>query len=253
MVVSAPMTPRVKLLREIFLILGGEIIDVELTPEHMDLAFELALERYRQRSANSVSERFSFLELLPDQTEYRLPDEVIEVRNLYRRGTTGTASGTGVNFDPFGAAFVNQVSVGLGSGAGSLLTYELFTGFQELVGRMFGLFINYKWHQATHTLFIERHIRGKETILMQIYVKKSEDELLADINAKPWLRDYTTARCKIMLAEARGKFASMVGPQGGTTLNADALKAEGQAELDRLEKEVSEQFDQEMGYSFVIG
>ena len=246
-------TARQKLIEEINLILGGGMVRVELTPKHFDVALDLALERYRQRSSNSVSERYLFLDLQPEQSEYVLPHEVTMIKQLYRRGTSGTASGTGVNFDPFGAAFVNQSSIGLGSGSGSLLTYELYAGFQETVGRMFGLFINYAWNPSTHVLSITRHIKAKETILAHIMVNRSEEELLGDIYSKPWLRDYTTARCKIMLGEARGKFSSIVGPQGGSTMNADALKAEGEAELARLELEVSTQVDQDMGYGFIMG
>lgn len=247
------ITARQKLLKDVGLALGVGMVRVELTPEHYELAFDQALERYRQRSSNSVAERITFIDLQPEQTHYVLPKEVTLVRQLYRRGTSGTASGTGVAFDPFGAAFVNQSSIGLGSGSGSLLTYELYAGFQETVGRMFGLFINYTWDPATHTMVIGRHVKAKETLLAQIYVVKSEEELLADLYARPWLRDYTTAKCKIMLGEARSKFASIVGPQGGTTLNGDAMKQEGLAELERLEQEVSTQVDQDMGYGFIIG
>lgn len=247
------ISARAKLIKELNLLLGGGMVRVELTPEHFELAVDLAFDRYRQRSSNAVSERYTFVELQPDQTEYVFPSEVTLVKQLYRRGTTGTASGTGLMFDPFGAAFVNQTSIGLGSGQGSLLTYELFAGFQETVGKMFGLFINYTWNSATHTISITRHIRSRETILAQIYVNRSEEELLSDTYARPWLRDYALAKSKIMLAEARGKFQNIVGPQGGTSLNADALKAEGQAELERLEHEVANQIDQDTGYGFIIG
>lgn len=247
------ISARQKLLKEVGLSLGVGMVRVELTPDHYELAFDLALDRYRQRSSNSVAERVTFIDLQPEQTHYVLPQEVTLVKQLYRRGTSGTASGTGVAFDPFGAAFVNQSSIGLGSGSGSLLTYELYAGFQETVGRMFGLFINYTWDPASHTLVIGRHVKAKETILAQIYVVKSEEELLADLYARPWLRDYTTAKCKVMLGEARSKFASIVGPQGGTTLNGDALKAEGLAELERLELEVATQVEQDAGYGFIIG
>jgi hypothetical protein len=244
---------RQKIIREIRLLLGHGMVEVELTPDHYELAIDLALDRYRQRSSNSVSERITFVDLQPEQTKYVMPKEVILVKQLYRRGTSGTASGTGVAFDPFGASFVNQSGIGLGQGAGSLLTYELYSQFQETIGRMFGLFINFTWDPVTHTFDIVRHIKSKETIIAQILVERSEEELLADLYARPWIRDYTSARCKIMLGEARGKFQSIVGPQGGTSLNADTLKQEGQAELDRLEQEVANQIEQDAGYGFILG
>ena len=56
-----------------------------------------------------------------------------------------------------------------------------------------------------------------------------------------------------MLGEARSKFNQIAGPQGGTTLNGDALKQEAQAEIDRLEAEVITQTAGGQGYSFLIG
>ena len=46
--------------------------------------------------------------------------------------------------------------------------------------------------------------------------------------AEQWIKDYTLASCKYMLGEAREKFATIAGPQGGTSLNGSTLKAEAQ-------------------------
>jgi hypothetical protein len=56
-----------------------------------------------------------------------------------------------------------------------------------------------------------------------------------------------------MLGEARSKFATIAGPQGGSTLNGDALKGEAQAEMEKLEAEVATQMAGGIGYGFTIG
>lgn len=249
-------TPRQIMIDEIRLFLGGGIIKLETdrNPQSYEAAVDMALEIYRSRSSNAVEERFAFLELQPDQASYYLPKEVREVRQLFRRGPTGTASGTGGYFDPFGAAWVNQYSVSGGmANQGSLVTYELFTGFQELVGRMFGLHINFSWNEEAHRLDVMRHIRAPETVLMWIYNERSEESLMKDQTARPWIRRYATAVVKQILGQARGKFASVVGPQGGTTLNGDALLAQAESEIAQLIQEVENQVDQNMGYGFIIG
>ena len=43
-----------KLQKEIELRLGGGMIDVELDPEHYELAADKALQKYRQRAENAV-------------------------------------------------------------------------------------------------------------------------------------------------------------------------------------------------------
>jgi hypothetical protein len=249
------LTQRQKLLGEVYRTLGGGIVRVELTPEHLDDALNFALETYRQRSSHSTEERVAFLDVVPGQNVYILPSEIIEVRQVFRRGTSGTTSGTGSNFEPFGAAFVNQTAMGLssGGGQGKLVTFELMAGFQELVGRMFGAYINFTWHAEAHRIELVRDIRSPETMLLWVYNYRPEEYLLNDLYARPWLKRFTIAQSKLVLGEARSKFGSVAGPQGGTTLNGDALIQQGQTEIDNLHIELANQLEQSMGYGFIIG
>lgn len=248
-------TQREILIKEVFRRLGGGMVKVELTNDHYEDALNFALATYRQRSANSVEERFTFLELQPDQSEYYLPKEVIEVRQIMRSGNGGLVSGVGANFEPFAASATNQMLLGSSgkSGMPSLVTYELFTGFQELVGKMFGFHIMFNWHPTQNRLDIMRKPAAIESVMLWIYAHRTDELILSDPYARPWLLRFTTAQAKVMLGEARSRFGSFVGPQGGTTLNGDALKAEGQQEMDNLLLELSNQVEQNVGYGFVIG
>ena len=73
--------------------LGGGMVDVELDPIHYETALKKALTRYRQRSDGSVEESYLFLTTVVDQNEYVLPNEVIEVRQIFRR-SVGSRPGT---------------------------------------------------------------------------------------------------------------------------------------------------------------
>ena len=57
------MAARDDLTKEIELRLGGGMVDVELDPEHYNLAITKSLEKYRQRSENAVEESFLVLQL----------------------------------------------------------------------------------------------------------------------------------------------------------------------------------------------
>jgi hypothetical protein len=136
---------------------------------------------------------------------------------------------------------------------GGLATYDLFSQHQELVGRMFGSFIEFKWNPTSKKLTLLQRPRAEEEILLYAYNYRPDNELLNDYLAAQWIKDYTLAACKYMLGEARSKFATIAGPQGGSTLNGDTLKAEAQQEMDKLEQEVSLAVPGGVGYSFVIG
>ena len=49
------------------------------------------------------------------------------------------------------------------------------------------------------------------------------------------------------------KFASIAGPQGGTTLNGAALKSEGQALLDKLDEEIKNYVDGGQPLTWIMG
>lgn len=248
-------TQREQLIKEVHRRLGGGMVKIELTQEHFEDALNFALATYRQRSSNSVEERLAFLELQPDQSEYTLPNEIQEVRQIFRAGVTGATSGVGNFFEPFGAQIANQTMLG-GTGStsqSSLVTYELFTGFQELVGTMFGAHIMFNWHPTRHRLDIVRKPRAPETVMLWVYCTRPDELILTDTYARPWILRFTTAQAKYMLGEARSRFGTFVGPQGGTTLNGDALKSEGQMEMDNLLLELSNQVEQNIGYGFLFG
>ena len=67
------------------------------------------------------------------------------------------------------------------------------------------------------------------------------------------IKDYTLAKWKYMLGEGSSKFATVAGPQGGTSLNGDALKAEAQAEMEKLEQDLALAVAGGVGYGFTIG
>ena len=93
------MAKRDELIKEIELRLGGQMVDVELDPEHYDLAIKKSFEKYRQRSENAVEEAFVELSVQVDVAEYTLSDNIIDVYTLYRRGS-GTLAGSG-GIEPF--------------------------------------------------------------------------------------------------------------------------------------------------------
>lgn len=235
--------------------LGDGMVDVELDPKHYETALERALGKYRQRGDSSVEESYMFLTTVEDQNTYVLPKEVIEVRQIFRRSIgsrTGSGQG-GTVFEPFNMAYTNTYLLS-SSNMGGILTYELFAQYQELVGRMFGSFIEFKWHQQSHKLtLLQRPRNSDEELLLYCYNYRPDIGILNDMYATQWVKDYTLANCKVMLGQAREKFAQIAGPQGGTSLNGGTLKSEGAAEIERLEAELATQVAGGRGYTFIIG
>lgn len=236
------------------LMLGDGMVDVELDPSHYEVALEKSLAVFRQRSDNSVEESYAFLKLEEDKNEYILPKEIQQVRQIFRRsiGSRSGGGGGGTVFEPFNLAYTNTYLLS-STNMGGLLTYELFAQYQELVGRMFGSFINFTWNPQNKKLVIQQRPRTEEEVMLWVYNIKPDFAIINDTYSGQWIKDYTLANCKMILGQAREKFAQIAGPQGGSSLNGAALKQEAQAEIERLTAELTTAVPGGIGYSWIVG
>lgn len=327
--------------------LADGIVDVELEQEHYLSSVKQALNRYRQRSQNSVEESYAFLELLPETQEYILPREVVTVRQVFRRGIGSVTGTTASQFEPFASGYLNTYMLVAGR-VGGLANYELFTQYQEQAMKMFGGHMNFIWNPTSKKLTLVRKMPATgrayvrlssltssgtapgsvitivtedvwnvgvgdslyitncrvggyngnyqiqtvntttktvtitatselqdtsvvtidlrstqvysprtdtpaETVLLHLYNYKPDSMLLNDHLIFPWLQDYAYAMAKSMLGEARSKFGQLAGPQGGTTLNGEALKQEAAADMERLDQELKNYVDGSMPLTWIIG
>ena len=233
--------------------LGSQIIDLELDPEHYEAAYQKTIGTYRQRANNAYEESYSFMYLVKDENIYQLPQEVISVRQIFRR-TFGDSTGPfASNFDPFSQASLNVYLMNFNV-AGGLATYDFYSQYVELAARMFGGYMNYTWNPVTKKLQLIRDPKGSgEQVLIWVYQLKPEVNLLQDYQIQQWIKDYMTAVCKMIIGEAREKFATIAGPQGGGSLNGAAMKSEAQAQMDAKILELTNYVDGSQPITWVIG
>ena len=329
--------------------LGDQIVDVELDKEHYELSVKQALTKYRQKAQNAVEESYAFLDLLPETQEYILPNNIMEVRQIFRRGIGSTTGTTASQFEPFASGYLNTYMLVAGR-VGGLTNYELFTQYQELAMTMFGGYMNFTWNRVTKKLTLIRKIpqyghsyfsltslsasgtavgstitmqlshpvalvannslyiqncqvlgysgqyrvnsvdatgtvitvlatqslgattvtgfnlsstqvwspevdgiNNCESILLWIYNYKPDSMLLSDPQVYPWLQEYSLAFCKSILGQARGKFASVAGPQGGSQLNGAALLQEANEEMTKLEEDLKNYVDGSQPLTWITG
>jgi hypothetical protein len=233
--------------------LGDGIIDLELDPEHYEAAYRYAISTYRQRGQNAYEESYMLLEVQANQNSYILPQEVTRVRQAFRR-TVGLETGpSATSFDPFSSAISNTYLLNYNY-AGGLATYDFYAQYVELAARMFGGYVIYTFNPVTKEIQFVRDFKGTgERILLWTDNMKPEITLLQDPNIGNWITSWTLAQCKLTIGEAREKFGTIAGPQGGTTLNGAAMKAEGAALQVALIDELKAYVDGSEPLSWVIG
>ena len=131
----------------------------------------------------------------------------------------------------------------------------------DLAMRMFGGFMNFYWNKVTKKLTLVRkqpfgganNTVQSETVMLHVFNYKPDIMLLNDPQVFPWIQDYAYALTSISIGQAREKFASIAGPQGGTSLNGTALKQEGQALLDKLDEEIKNYVDGGQPLTWLMG
>ena len=241
--------------------LGDGIVDVELDKEHYEMAINQALIKYRQKAQNSTEESYASLTLLPETQEYILPKEVTQVRQIFRRGIGSVTGTTASQFEPFSSGYLNTYMLVAGR-VGGLTNYELFVDYQKLAMKMFGGFMNFTFNPVTKKLTVVRKmpyqganppIEQQESVLLWIFNTKPDAMIFNDPQAFPWIQEYAYSFAKRILGEARSKFAQIAGPQGGTSLNGDALKNEAQAEMEKLEEELKMYVDGSQPLTWLMG
>jgi hypothetical protein len=250
---STLQTLKQNLIKYVELQLASQIIDLELDAEHYEAAYQKTVGTYRQRAQNAYEESYTFMELVKDVSIYTLPQEVITVRQIFRR-TFGDSTGPfASNFDPFSQASMNVYLMNFNV-AGGLATYDFYSQYVELAGRMFGAYMNYTFNPVTKKLQLIRDPKGSgENVLLWTYNLKPEVNLLSDFQISQWIRDYMVANCKMIIGEAREKFGTIAGPQGGGTLNGTAMKNEAQVQIDKLELDLKNYVDGSQPLTWVIG
>jgi hypothetical protein len=233
--------------------LGDQIIDLELDPAHYESAYQKTIGTYRQRAQNAYEESYSFFDLIKDQNIYTLPQEIISVRQCFRR-TFGDATGPfASNFDPFSQASLNVYLMNFNV-AGGLATYDFYSQYVELAGRMFGAYFNYTYNPVTKKLQLMRDPKNTgEAVLIWTYNLKPEINLLSDYQISQWIRDYMVANAKMIIGEAREKFAQIAGPGGGSSLNGAAMKSEAKEAMLALEDQLVRYVDGSQPITWVIG
>ena len=233
--------------------LGDGIIDLELDPQHYEAAYDYTIKIYRQRAQNSTVESYTLMTVERNVDTYTLPSEFINVRALFRR-TVGLETGpSSTSFDPFSSAILNTYLLNYNY-TGGLATYDFYAGYVELAARMFGGYVTYTFNPVTKVLRVVRDFKGSgERILIWADVQKPETQLLQDPGSGIWITDFILATLKITIGEAREKFATIVGPQGGSSLNGAAMKTEGKEQQKELIDELKRYVDYSQPLTWIQG
>lgn len=225
---------RKSLITEMRYELGYPVVDVELTKEQMDYALTVALQTLRQRSGLAYKRGFFFMAIPANQQRFYLSNKIsgmnkiVDVMGVYRMTSAFLASAHGAGV--YGQIVMQHL---YNMGTFDLLSYHIMAEYTKLMEMLFAARLTFTWNEQTRELMImNRFAMNERMVCIEATEERTEQDIMSDRYARPWIRRYAAATCRIMLAETRGKFSTLPGAGGGITLNAAELRQAGNAEIE---------------------
>lgn len=232
---------RRKLHDDIRSMLGHPVVQVELTKEQLDICADLALMELRKYSSFSYKRGVFFLDLKPNQQTYMMTNKcvgfnkVVGVNSIHR--TRGFAVRGGSDNDMYSFAAIQRL---YSMGTFDMLTYHLVSAYMEELETLFANRIMFNWNELDRELGLFQVISKRERVLVDCYFERTEQDLMIDRQTGLWLQRWALAEAKMILAQSRGKFATLPGPNGATTLNGSELQAQAEEEKTKLREQLED-------------
>lgn len=229
--------------------LGDPSKKVELTKEQLNICINNSLKMLRKNSSLSYRRELFFLDVFPCQQQYLLKDEcvgfnkIVDVAAIYRcRGSF--FGGNGVYGDGLFAWSALQQLYSLGTF--DTLSFHLVSSYVKDLQILFADNIIYEWIETTRQLKMYKSFYAWERVLIDAYIERTEQDLLLDRQTTMWLQRWAIAEAKLQLAQVRGAFVTLPGPNGNVTMNAQDLIAQAQQEMQMLEEELHDPVNQSL-------
>jgi hypothetical protein len=242
--------------------LGDPSQRVELTNDQIDEAINSALLNIRKYSGYGYDREMFFLDLKPNQQKYLLTNrcvgfnKIVTINNLWRlrSGFLNGTSGAG-GYDVFGYAALLHLYK---TGTFDTLSYHLVSSYIEDMQMLFADHLTYNFIEERRELQLYHSVYSFERVLVDAYVEKPEQYLLTNRDTRNWIKRWATAESKQMLSQIRGKFQTLPGPNGSTTLNSQELITQAETEkaelMDELHDPAMQNLEQAgIGAHFIMG
>lgn len=251
---------RQALMTDIRMDLGYPVVDVELTPQQLDYAINVALQEFRARSGMAYTRGFFFMHVKPNEQRYYLTNKIsgmnkiVDVMGIYRLTSAflSSAHGAGV----YGQIVLQHL---YNMGTFDILSYHIMGEYTKLLEMLFAARLTFQWNEQKRELFINhRFPMAERMVCIEATVERTEQDLMSDRYVRSWIRRYASAMARMMLAEIRGKYSVLPGAGGGITLNAGDLRQQAQTMIDTCIAEIDDYIvdgpdEYGMGSQFTFG
>jgi hypothetical protein len=225
-------------------LIGGNLVDVELTAADYDTAFTRAKTKFQQHGNHGFEPEFYSLPVLTGENVYTLTSEVVEIIKVIRPSSgfyTDNPFHIAMIQDLISPLYRSNSGCGDASGVGDLLIYDLTLAYLEEIDRRRVTDVIFHYNPFNKKLILEQQPVGDETWLLHAYSTMT-DEIYREMF---WIQDWALSELKIILGMAYRKFSSLNTPAGDNSLPGTELIQEGRDDQARLIEDIKNFVDGE--------
>lgn len=233
----ARVKSRADLIEYVFRTLGEPVIDVELTEDQIDDIIDESIDKYSEYAYDGQMEKTFKVTLEAGVSQYVLDETISTIKEV-------RISNSSSPFTLPGGYVVHsnyQIS-GVGSRGGVAELKELLSKYQD-IENFFNIPINYDFNSNSHIITFFDNINSSDILIhANVYYRPGEVD---GIYNHQWIKEMTVAQCRLRWGNNIGKVSGAL--VGGATINFDAIAAQGQADIERLDVELLERWSPPLG------
>ena len=246
---------RAELIQYVLRKLGSPVVNIEITPDQLDDAVNDTLDDYLPRAYSGVEERFLLIQLEAGKQEYVLPYDVQAVLDVHDGPSEIMTSNHSDLFslNQFIAADIYRGGVS----KIDLVTYELTNELVSTMQILFSKKQTFDFNAISKKLFLFATPPATTGMILHVYrkVEPAEDPDVpgaekTNVYDQKWIKRMVVERARYQWGVNLMKYAGSVLPNG-MTLNADAIKATAEVEIEKLMEQLHDEY--ELPVDFFIG
>lgn len=213
--------------------LGYPVVKVELTPYQVKTAIDEAIVKFSYHCPMWAMNYLVF-NASAGINIYELPSYVIDNLNFvaYNNSLLGALAQAGTMEADFWIAYLSNSNLFNSFNVGD---FYIFQSYIELVRKVLGQDGMWSVLNNRYLVLTPPPQITPEPVIVEY---RAIDSNTIHPAYRNWIQRYTLAICKGILSQSRGKFQSLPGPQGGTTLNGPQLQEQSDKEKEQLEQEL---------------
>ena len=220
--------------------MGYPRVKVYMAEEQLDDCVWLAINRYFEYK--DVNIKTMYINAMSGTNSFDVPPTVVPefIHEVIFKPSDPLLSMTGVMQDVYILYYMQNA----GGASNFIVDYWMtLTSYEEYV-RVLGN--QPHWELLNGKIYVY----PTPSVAYNLAIKYMELPSETVIENTRWIREYTLAQAKVVEGEIRSKFSSFTAGSGEISLNGDALKAEGENNILKLEDEL---YSKQIPLGMVIG